>query len=112
MKQLTFKEYWNSKEQLREAAVKNTPHQSRSYSVRKYCKLAVGESKAEREYVSLKPKQKIIVEWLYTDINNPTPVNLKFEGINEIDPDDPHLTFWEGAKLIGWLNRNAREETV
>lgn len=112
MKQLTFKEYLNSKEQLRESAVTSTPQQTLSYAVRKYCKLAVGETKSVREYVNLKPKQRIVVEWLYTDIDNPTPINLKFEGVNDVNPDELHPTFWQGTKLMAWLTRNAREETL
>ena len=104
---LTFKQYLASKEKLREA-IKNTPKQSVRYTVNKYCKLVVGESKEEKEYVNLKPKHTICVDWLYEDIDNPTPLKISF------DTDQPHdsKTFWQGAKLMKWLNRNTHEESA
>ena len=109
--EFTFKQYLESKEKLREA-VKNTPQRQAEYSVRKYCKFPVGESKETKEYVSLKPKHKIIVEWLYIDVDNPTPVNVKVESLEDIDPDQEFATFWSGSKLQKWLIRNARENTT
>ena len=63
-KQLSFKEYLESKEKLREA-VDNVPQRTAEYTLRKYCKLVVGENKESKIYVPLKPKQKVLVEaWL------------------------------------------------
>lgn len=107
-KKLTFKEYLDSKEKLREAA-KNTPQQTSEYKVRKYCKLVVGESKVDKEYINLKPKQTIIVEWLYNNIDNPTVVSIKFDGVRNIDPSNEYETFWEGERLLRWLHRNTKE---
>lgn len=107
-REFTFKQYLESKEKLREA-VKNTPQRVAEYSVRKYCKMPVGETKDSKEYVALKPKHKIIVEWLYADVDNPTPLNVKFEGIEDLDTDQEFSTFWSGQKLQKWLLRNARE---
>lgn len=104
---LTFKQYLDSKEKLREA-LKNTPQRTVEYSVKKYCKIPVGESKEDRLYISLKPKHKIVVEWLYADIDNPTAVNLTFEGSE--DKTEKYNTFWQGNKLLKWLQRNAKEE--
>lgn len=106
---LTFKEYLDSKEKLREA-VSKTPQRTASYTVRKYCKLIVGESKEAKNQVALKPNQNIIVEWLYTDVDNPTIVSITFEGVKEIEPDQQYDTYWDGSKLIKWLNRNATEK--
>lgn len=107
MDTLTFKEYLNSKTRLVEA-LKETPIQQVRYDVRKYCKIPLGESKEAREYVSLKPKQVMIVEWHYEDIDNPTPMKISFErpdgSSNEI-----FETFWAGEKLRKWLTRNTRE---
>lgn len=108
---LTFKEYLDSKEKLREAVTK-TPQRSATYNIRKYCKLVVGESKEQKAQVALKPNQKICIEWLYTDVDNPTIVSMTFEGIKEIQPDEEFETYWDGAKLTKWLNRNATEETA
>ena len=109
MKKLTFAEYVQSKNQLCEALGK-TPQRISEYTVQKYCKLVVGESKETKEYVSLKPKHKIFVEWLYEDLGNPTILGIKFEGVSSVDSDEEHESFWEGAKLQKWLHRNTREE--
>ena len=98
---LTFKEYLESKERLREA-IAQTPTRTVEYFVRKYCKLPVG-SKTEKAFISLKPKEKIIVEWLYEDINNPKPVIIIVEESNE------HTTYWQGWKLEKWLMCNTKE---
>lgn len=108
-KKLTFKEYLESKEKLREA-IQNTPQRVAKYHVRKYCKLVVGESKDVKEYISLKPKQTLLVEWLYNDIDDPTIINIKMEGVRDIDPEDEYETFWSGERLQKWLLRNTREE--
>ena len=107
---LTFKEYFNTKEQLLEA-VKKVPKRTAEYTVRKYCKLPVGESKDTREYIPLKPKQTIAVDWLYEDIDNPTPTGLRFQNVKNIEATLLYETFWEGKKLLKWLLRNAREDS-
>ena len=106
---LTFKEYIASKQQLREA-VKSTPRQEITYTVRKYCKLVVGEHKEEKEQINLKPDQTITVKWLYEDFDNPTPLSIVFEGVDAIDSDNTFNTSWQGFRLERWLSRNAREE--
>jgi len=105
---LTFKEYVNTKDQLR-SAVDNVPQRVAEYEVRKYCTLPVGESRSSREQVSLRPKHKIIVEWLYEDVDNPTPLNLRFEGPTELDPLDERSALWTGERLLKWLLRNTHE---
>lgn len=107
-KKLTFKEYLESKEKLREA-IRKTPRRVAEYSVRKYCKIVVGESKEQKEYVSLKPKQKILVEWLYTNVDNPDIMNIKFENVKGVDPEDEYETFWNGERFLKWLSRNTIE---
>jgi len=107
--QLTFKDYLHSKNQLREAVAK-TPRRSATYSVKKYCKLTIGESKSTKEHVNLKPNQQIIVDWLYEDVDNPTVLSAKFICINKILAETEHSIFWEGIRLLKWLSRNTREE--
>lgn len=103
---LTFREYLQSKERLREA-VQDIPHQKKEYIITKYCKLVVGESKDEKEQVNLKPNNKVIVEWVYRDIEAPTPVNIMFEGVcDEVDSEN-HSTYWQSYKLQRWLLRNS-----
>jgi len=110
MEKLTFKEYLESKEKLREA-LRNTPQRNAQYIVRKYCKLVIGETKEEKEYINLKPNQTILIEWLYNDADNPTVLGIKFDGVRNVDSDDDYRTYWDGMKLQKWLLRNTREKT-
>jgi hypothetical protein len=105
---LTFKEYINTKEQLR-SAIDTVPQCSTEYIVKTYCKLPIGESKKQKQHILLKPKHKIIVEWLYNDVDNPTPLNLRFEGPTDVDPFDEQHVLWEGDRLLKWLLRNTHE---
>lgn len=105
MDKLTFKDYLESKERLRQA-IKETPIASTTYVVKKYCKVRVGESKDSREEIALKPKQTIVVEWRYTDIDNPEPVSIILEDISS----EERPVYWNGQKLKDWLSKNAIEE--
>lgn len=108
MKQLSFKEYLDSKQKLL-AALQETPVQTITYDVTKYCKLVVGE-KDNKEYVNLKPSQKIIVEWRYDSVfEPPIPVSLRFEDVKNIDSENQFSTFWHGVRLKNWLSKNATE---
>lgn len=107
---LSFKEYLKTKEQLKQA-IENTPQQTIEYSVRKYCKIPLGEDKDSKITINLKPKNKIIIEWLYDSIENPTPTKISFmdvKGINDIDEYDSYYT---GSKLLKWLNTNTSPKT-
>lgn len=106
---LTFKEYLKSKEKLR-AAIKETPQQITEYAVSKYCKLIVGESKDEKEQINLKPNQTIIVEWLYNDIDNPTPIKITFEGVCSNIDSSEYNSYWQPHKLQKWLRKNTTEK--
>lgn len=110
MHKLSFKEYLDSKQKLREA-IEKTPRREAVYNVRKYCKLIIGESKEEKSQITLKPNQKISVDWLYENLDNPTPVSIKFAGIEDVDNSQPFETYWQGNKLLKWLARNTNEET-
>lgn len=102
---LTFSQYLDSKEKLRDA-VKQTPQRTAEYKIRKYCKLPVGHNKQTKEYVNLKPNDKVSVHWLYEDFDNPTVVSLKFE--TKEDAFD-QTALWSGERLLKWLHRNAQE---
>lgn len=104
---LSFTEYLQSKEALL-GAIDNTPQRTVEYGVKKYCKLSVGESKENRVQVPLKPNHKILVDWLYDDPDNPTPLNLRFEGTAEHDTEE-HVANWSGERLLKWLTKNTRE---
>jgi len=109
VKHLTFKEYLESKERLR-GAITNIPRREGVYTIQKYCKLVVGDSKHTKEYIALKPKQKVLVEWLYDNIDNPTVISIYFEGVKEVNPNTEYETFWDGQKLQKWLIRNTAEK--
>lgn len=101
---LTFGEYVQSKEQLR-SAITNTPERIAEYEVHKYCKLPINDKKQK---VSLRPKHRIIIKWLYEN-EEPIPVNIRFEGPQEIDPDEEASAAWNGERLLKWLLRNTNE---
>jgi hypothetical protein len=108
MEKITFKQYVESKHRLHEAA-KKTPKQNIQYIVHKYCKLVVGENKEEKQYVSLRPNYSVHIEWLYEDIDNPTPVNITVTGSNKISPSQELHAIWPTYRLQKWLQRNTRE---
>jgi len=108
MEQLTFKQYLESKTQLREA-IKNTPISLVEYEVRKYCSVAVGKTEDEKKVIGLKPRQKIIVEWEYNDIDNPVPGYIKLVGLKDIGQDEQLPMFWQGKKLQKWLLRHTKQ---
>lgn len=109
MEKLTFKQYLEENKKLREA-VTNVPVQSVTYVVNKYCKIPVGDSKEDKEFVALKPKHKVVVEWRYDSIDNPHALKIMFEGVKEVNEDDDFKSFWSDEKLQKWLIRNTREE--
>ncbi len=102
---LTFKEYLKSKDTLREA-LNDVPKQTKEYSVSKYCRLVVGESKDDKTQINLKPSDKMTVEWLYEDIDEPTPLKITFEGVCPSIDSESHATYWQSYKLQRWLLRN------
>lgn len=105
-RQPSFKEYLEySKNQLREALNK-TPQCVNQYTVQRYCKLPVGETKDQKQYIPLKPNQKIVVEWLYTDYDNPSVNKIQLEGVKNVDPEQHYSTSWNGKRLQQWLSRN------
>jgi hypothetical protein len=108
MEKLTFKQYLESKEKLREA-VKKTPVRKAEYVMRKYCKLPVGESKDDKEYIALKPKHKLIVEWHHRDLENPDLMSICFENVDGVSDKEEFKSFWSDERFKKWLLRNTRE---
>lgn len=108
MEKVTFKQYLESKSQLLKA-IENTPTAIVEYEVCKYCSLTIGESDDDKSLVGLKPKNKILIEWRYDNIDEPTPVSIKFIGSKDVDLDEQFNTFWSGNKLQKWLSRHAKE---
>ena len=108
MNKLTFRQYLDSKEQLL-SAIANTPVSILEYEVRKYCSLPIGENEEEKVIVGLKPKHKIVVEWCYDNLTNPTPTSIQFDGPQDIVEDEKYNTFWTGTKLQKWLTRHTKK---
>jgi hypothetical protein len=108
MDKLTFKQYLETKHQLVEALDK-TPKHKIKYKINKYCKIVVGESKDHKEYINLKPKNHIIVEWLYEDENNPSIHSILLPDVSGISPEDEFETFWPKERFSKWLSKNTNE---
>lgn len=104
---LSFKQYLESKEQLLKA-IENVPVATSEYEVIHYCALPLGEYEEDKVSVALKPKQKIVVEWQYDSIDEPTPLNIKLQGVASVDECEEFQTFWTNAKLQKWLRRHTR----
>lgn len=107
MEKLTFKQYLESKQQLRKA-IENTPVSIVEYEVRKYCSIPVGETEDEKKLIALKPKQKIIIEWRYDNVDNPTPEYIQIAGCQTLCEDDKQPVYWSGTKLQKWLLRHTK----
>jgi len=106
---LTFKQYLESKERLLEQ-LKKSPIRVATYNVKRYCRIPVGELKEAKEYIPLKPKQRVVVEWKYEDINSiPHPISLTFKDVKEVNPERKYQVFWTGERLSKWIDKNARE---
>lgn len=104
MQRFNFQDFLQSRNQLLQAATKN-PNVSMQYTVVKYCKIPLGESKESREYISLKPKDVISVEWSYSNGTeyDPSPSIIK---VNE--QSYPH--FYTYDRLISWLQTNTETD--
>jgi len=108
MEKLTFKQYLASKDQLREA-IKQTPVRKAEYVMRKYCKLPVGESKEDKQYIALKPKHKLIVEWNHKELENPDLMSICGSIQEGVDKTEEFKSFWSDDRFKKWLLRNTRE---
>lgn len=105
MSKLSFKQYYEAKEQLRAAANSNQTVNS-EYEMTKYCKFPV-LSEDDKEYIALKPKDKVSVVWEYIKEGEeliPTPRRIEIsteeeEGVR-VSPA------WGKSKLVSWIQKN------
>lgn len=107
LKKLSFKEYLETKNQLRRAAIGRTPIHEAAYTVRKYCKLPI-VIENQKQPITLKPKHEILVKWLYEDINNPIVVSIRFKNVDQIDFTTNYEAAWSDERLHKWLSKNTR----
>ncbi len=102
---LTFKQYLESREQLLNA-VNNTPITVVEYEICKYCSIPVVEG--DSDTISLRPKNKILIEWRYDDVYNPTPTSVQFRGVKGIEEGEQYLLNIPRIKLQKFLDRHTK----
>jgi hypothetical protein len=102
---LTFKQYLDSKDQLLKA-MERTPISIVEYEVCKYCSIPIAEEGMET--VSLRPKNTIIVEWLYKDIHNPIPTSVRFKGVKGISEQEQYSLNIPRIKLQKFIDRHTK----
>lgn len=107
-RQLSFKEYYESKRKLREAC-DNVPRIRNEYRLVKYCKFPVFESldSDDKIYVSFKPKDKIEILWEkaneFDDYPSAKCIVLISEDDKEVFP------CWNNKKMHKWIENNTIE---
>jgi hypothetical protein len=111
---LNFLQYLDSKKQLLES-IKRDPIVVYSYTITKYCKLAVGSNLCEeKQYIDLKPKCEIDVVWRYDNTTKDVDIHemqrhpLKIKIIDEDNVIEYDLSH-KDEKLTKWLSTNAKE---
>ncbi len=98
MKKLSFKEYYESKELLR-SAILEFPKTTNEYVVKKYCKLPI-LLEGEKEFIALKPRDIIKIQWEFIQPNSPTAKTI----IIESDLiTHTYIPFWADDKLQKWV---------
>lgn len=102
MKKLSFKEYYNSKEQLLRAS-NNLPRVISEHVVKKYCKVPLMDDANNKDYVALKPKDTIKILWEFHDIKNP---QVKSITINETK----YSPCWDNDKVKRWIDQTTLEK--
>ena len=102
---LSFKEYLESKDCLRDA-VKETPKVVREYEVKKYCNFPVG-LKEEKYQIKLKPRNKMFIKWLREDSTKERAIGVSFEGTT--DDSVMETPSWGEEKLLKWLLKNTEQ---
>lgn len=106
---LSFSEYYKSKEKLREYSEKN-PLIHTLYEITKYPKLTVVESDgtdSDRIIKSFKPGEHIKILWDYEDIHFPTVKNIYI--MSENKEWEKFYTRWSNRKLMRWTINNTIE---
>ena len=97
----TFKEYLESKNQLKEF-LRKPPIIEQEFKVKNFCKLATGKSLSEKTTKSLKPGSEILIKWKYIE-NEPV-----YESVS-IDNNHCEM-YWKPGKFKEWLKKNTKME--
>lgn len=107
IKELSFSEYYLSKQKLLEKA-EDTPRIYSLYEIKTYKKVPLKESydDEDKTYISFKPKDRIKILWEYEDIYYPTARN--FVVLHE-DGSETYYPCWGSKKLLKWVLVNTRE---
>lgn len=102
MRSITFKQYIESKERLKES-IKSVPIVEVNYMMKKYCKFPVGE-REDKDFVALKPNDNVAVTWKYLDPNNRVVESIVFK-----ESDEGVFTYWRQEKVQKWIESNCVE---
>lgn len=105
---VTFKQYIKQSRQQLEAAMNSIPMQVQQYKVKTYCRLMVGESTEDKKSIALKPGQTISILWKYLNENDPLPVNIKFNDVEQLDSAEQFDLYWSKSQLTKWLIKNTK----
>jgi hypothetical protein len=103
MKKLSFKEYYESKQQLLKASA-NLPQVTVEYVVKKYCKIPIQVEGDGKDYVALKPKDVVRILWEF-----PNPKSASPSAKNMLINEQPYLPSWSSDKLNRWVSSMAEE---
>ena len=104
MTQLSFKQYYDSKEKLKRAGIENIRTHI-EYSITKYCKIPVMESfDSEKQYVSLKPEDTVKILWEY---ESDTPILKRLIVITE--NEQTVIPCWTSKKMFEWTGTNCKQ---
>lgn len=108
LKELSFSEYFLSKQKLLEHA-EDSPRIYSHYTITSYRKIPLLENYENNEkiYLSFKPKDKIKILWEYENIHFPTALTVIV--INEDGTQKTYYPCWGSKKLLTWVNTHAQE---
>ncbi len=107
-KELSFSEYFLSKQKLLEHA-EDCPRIYSSYRVKSYRKVPLTEDydSNEKIYISFKPNDVIKVLWEYENVHFPTARNVII--VSEDGSTQTYYPCWGSKKLLTWINTHAKE---
>lgn len=77
----TFKDFLTARDQLTKQCSMD-PVMKISYVIKKYTKLVY-----ENETITFKPKDKIVVEWIFDDLGNASGISLILKNDEKIEND-------------------------